>query len=166
MSYNNLFETEKFIKEQQANRELYEMSGMTEQQIHEMYLFDLKSFKESRRYRMHNIESLENLIKQNDFANQHCQVIDPFENDQEITDESIMKNKNLVYLIAEILQANVVRLTEREKYMLFGMASGKSRKKIADELGLGKQSAKVVYSRMLKKLSTLNREVKPSMASY
>lgn len=53
MSWNNGYETKKFEARQKKQAEEYRSLGMTEEQIKEMYEFDLEQFKSERRYRMH-----------------------------------------------------------------------------------------------------------------
>lgn len=53
MSWNNGYETKKFEARQKKQAEEYRALGMTEEQIKQMYEFDLEQFKSERRYRMH-----------------------------------------------------------------------------------------------------------------
>lgn len=53
MSWNNAYERKKFEARQKKQAEEYRALGMTEEQIREMYEFDLEQFKSERRYRMH-----------------------------------------------------------------------------------------------------------------
>ena len=53
MSWNNGYERRKFEAWQKKQAEEYRALGMTEEQIKEMYEFDLEQFKSERRYRMH-----------------------------------------------------------------------------------------------------------------
>lgn len=152
MSYNNLFETEKFIKEQKANRELYEMAGMTDQQIQEMYQFDLKSFNEERRYREHNVESLEYLMEQKTHEENSCQMFFPADCIKKKKVRNKQDRQDLVYALSEILRAEEIRLTELEKYILYGMVYGKTQQKVADELGFTNQYANDLFTKIKKKM--------------
>ena len=64
MSWNNAYERKKFEARQKKQAEEYRALGMTEEQIREMYEFDLEQFKSERRYRMHTqpiqVEEFEN----------------------------------------------------------------------------------------------------------
>ena len=53
MSWNNGYETKRFEARQKKQAEEYITLGMTEEQIQEMYEFDLEQFKSERRHRMH-----------------------------------------------------------------------------------------------------------------
>lgn len=53
MSWNNAYERKKFEARQKKQSEEYRALGMTEEQIKQMYEFDLEQFKSERRYRMH-----------------------------------------------------------------------------------------------------------------
>ena len=53
MSWNDGYERKMFAKRQKKQAEEYRALGMTEEQIKEMYEFDLEQFKSERRYRMH-----------------------------------------------------------------------------------------------------------------
>ena len=53
MSWNNGYERRKFEAWQKKQAEEYRSLGMSEEQIKEMYEFDLEQFKSERRYRMH-----------------------------------------------------------------------------------------------------------------
>lgn len=53
MSWNNGYETKKFQARQKKQAEEYRALGMTEEQIKEMYEFDLEQFRSERRHRMH-----------------------------------------------------------------------------------------------------------------
>ena len=53
MGWNNAYETKKFEAKQKKQAEEYRALGMTEEQIKEMYEFDLEQLKSERRYRMH-----------------------------------------------------------------------------------------------------------------
>ena len=53
MSWNNGYERRKFEAWQKKQAEEYRALGMTEEQIKEMYEFDLEQFNSERRYRMH-----------------------------------------------------------------------------------------------------------------
>ena len=53
MSWNDGYERKMFAKRQKKQAEEYRALGMTEEQIKEMYEFDLEQFKSERRHRMH-----------------------------------------------------------------------------------------------------------------
>ena len=53
MSWNNAYERKKFEARQKKQSEEYRALGMTEEQIKEMYEFDLEQYKSDRRYHMH-----------------------------------------------------------------------------------------------------------------
>jgi hypothetical protein len=152
MSYNNLFETEKFIKEQKANRELYEMAGMTDQQIQEMYQFDLKSFNEERRYREHNIESFEYLMEEKSFEGNNCQILYPADCIKKKFVKSKQNRQDLVYMLADILSANAVHLTETEKFIIYGITFGKTQLVIARELEISPQITNYILDRIKRKI--------------
>ena len=75
MSWNNGYERRKFEAWQKKQAEEYRALGMTEEQIKEMYEFDLKQFKSERRYRMHT---------------QPLQVQEFEENDADESDNSLL----------------------------------------------------------------------------
>ena len=52
MSWNNAYERKKFEARQKKQSEEYRALGMTEEQIKEMYEFDLEQYKSDRRYHM------------------------------------------------------------------------------------------------------------------
>lgn len=54
MPWNNGYERKKFEEEQKRLANEYRAAGMTEEQIHDMYLFDLAAFNNKRRYWEHN----------------------------------------------------------------------------------------------------------------
>lgn len=53
MSWNNGYERKKFEARQKKQAEEYKAQGMTEEQIKEMYEFDLEQYKSDRRYHLH-----------------------------------------------------------------------------------------------------------------
>ena len=53
MSWTNAYETKKFEARQKKQAEKYRALGMTEEQIKEMYEFDLEQFNSERRCREH-----------------------------------------------------------------------------------------------------------------
>ena len=53
MRWNNGYERKKFEARQKKQAEEYRALGMTEEQIKEMYEYDLEQFKSDRRYAMH-----------------------------------------------------------------------------------------------------------------
>ena len=53
MSWNDGYERKMFAKRQKKQAAEYRALGMTEEQIKEMYEFDLEQFKSERRHRMH-----------------------------------------------------------------------------------------------------------------
>lgn len=56
MCWNNAMERRKFEAEQKKQAEQYHKCGMSDEQIHQMYLFDYEQFKSRRRYAMHTQE--------------------------------------------------------------------------------------------------------------
>ena len=54
MAWNNGYERKKFESEQKRLAEEYRAAGMTEEQIEEMYQFDLAEFRSRRRFCEHN----------------------------------------------------------------------------------------------------------------
>ena len=50
MAWNNGYERKKFESEQKRLAEEYRAAGMTEEQIEEMYQFDLTEFRSRRRF--------------------------------------------------------------------------------------------------------------------
>ena len=54
MAWNNGYERKKFESEQKRLAEEYRAAGMTEEQIEEMYQFDLTEFRSRRRFCEHN----------------------------------------------------------------------------------------------------------------
>lgn len=54
MAWNNGLERMKFDKEQNRLAEEYRIAGMTEEQIEQMYQFDLEAFNNTRRFFEHN----------------------------------------------------------------------------------------------------------------
>ena len=53
MPWNNGYERKKFEEEQERLAEEYRAAGMSEEQIHQMYLYDLAQFNSLRREREH-----------------------------------------------------------------------------------------------------------------
>ena len=53
MCWNDGYERRKFEARQKKQAEEYRALGMTEEQIKEMYEFDLEQYKSDRRYHMH-----------------------------------------------------------------------------------------------------------------
>ena len=62
MPWNNGYERKKFEEEQKQLAEEYRAAGMTEEQIHDMYLFDLAAFNSKRRYWEHNQQFPDNTL--------------------------------------------------------------------------------------------------------
>lgn len=58
MRWNNGLERRQFEKEQQKQAECYRMAGMTEEQIAEMYQFDLGVLRSDRNYYAHTVPLL------------------------------------------------------------------------------------------------------------
>lgn len=62
MPWNNGYERALFEKEQKRLAEEYRAAGMTEEDIHIMYLFDLDTFNNNRRHREHTQQFPENVF--------------------------------------------------------------------------------------------------------
>lgn len=60
MSWNDGYERNKFEQEQKAQEKVYRKCGMSDEQIREMYLLDLREYRNNRNYAMH-IQSIEEL---------------------------------------------------------------------------------------------------------
>ena len=66
MAWNDTYERKKFEKEQEQLTSEYRAAGMTEEQIRQMYLFDLDFFKSRRRYSIHNQQFPEGIFESGD----------------------------------------------------------------------------------------------------
>lgn len=64
MAWNNGYERKKFEAEQQRLAEEYRAAGMTEEQIEEMYQFDLDEFRSRRRFCEHNQQMPKDVLDQ------------------------------------------------------------------------------------------------------
>lgn len=62
MSWNNGYERKKFEQKQRTQAKEYSNCGMSESQIQEMYLHDLREYRNNRNYAIHiqSIDELEN----------------------------------------------------------------------------------------------------------
>ena len=95
MSWNNRYERKKFEAKQKKQAEEYRKLGMTEEQIKEMYEFDLAQFNSNRRYHM------------------HTQPIQVEEFDKNACEES---DNSLIKYFSEELTSTIDDLSEHSRY--------------------------------------------------
>lgn len=78
MSWNNAYETKKFEARQKKQAEEYRALGMTEEQIKEMYEFDLEQFRSERRYREHTQSFVPDDFDENEDDDEKLSIFDKF----------------------------------------------------------------------------------------
>ena len=66
MAWNNGLERKRFDEEQERIAAEYRAAGMTEEQIKQMYQFDLDAFNSKRRFNEHNQQFPEDVLEESD----------------------------------------------------------------------------------------------------
>lgn len=108
MSWNNAYETKKFEAKQKKQAEEYRALGMTEEQIKEMYEFDLEQFKSDRRYRMHTQQFTSSDFDEGEDDDSESTLLQKFFDELTVTIEN-SGDKSRYWWIEEIDNPNLVK---------------------------------------------------------
>lgn len=108
MSWNNAYERKKFEARQKKQAEEYRALGMTEEQIKEMYEFDLEQFKSNRRYYSHTQSFIPDDFDESEDDDEKLSIFDKFK-DVLTTSIEDSGNKSRYWWIEEIDNPNLVK---------------------------------------------------------
>lgn len=108
MSWNDGYERRKFDARQKNQAEEYRALGMTEEQIQEMYEFDLEKYKSDRRYYSHTQSFIPDDFYEGEDDDEKLSIFDKFK-DVLTTSIEDSGNKSRYWWIEEIDNPNLVK---------------------------------------------------------
>lgn len=158
MSWNDGYERKMFAKRQKKQAEEYRTLGMTEEQIKEMYEFDLEQFKSERRHRMHTQPLQVEEFEENDADESDNTLLNEFFDELTCTIET-SGDKSRYWWVEEIDDPETVRkiksLSERDLKILTLMVIDELKnKEIAQMTGIPLRTVerkKALFKNLFKK---------------
>ena len=108
MSWNDGYERRKFEARQKKQAEEYKALGMTDEQIQEMYEFDLEQFKSERRNRMHTQPFTSSDFEDGDNDDSESTLLNKFFDELTVTIEN-SGEKTRYWWIEEIEDSNLAQ---------------------------------------------------------
>lgn len=157
MSWNNASERKNFELRQQKQAEEYRRLGMTEEQIREMYLFDLSQYNSDRKYARHTqsledkmfddetVDESDNSLLEHFLESLSCTIDDSGDHSRYWWIEEIDNPK---------LAQALTLLSDDKKELLTSIAfDGRTQKEIAADFGVSQQALSKKLQKIKKNLS-------------
>ena len=157
MSWNNGYETKKFEARQKKQAEEYRALGMTEEQIKEMYEFDLEQFNSERRYREHTQAFIPDDFDENEDDDEKLSIFEKFKDVLTVSIED-SECKSRYWWVEEIEDAELskrIKLLNAEDIELITLYAfdGYTQEEIANHFSCTKQNIQKKIRRIKKFLS-------------
>ena len=157
MSWNDGYERKVFAKRQKTQAAEYRALGMTEEQINEMYEFDLEQFKSERRHRMHTQPLQVEEFEENDADESDNTLLNEFFDELTCTIET-SGDKSRYWWVEEIEDAELskrIKLLSAEDIELVTLYAfdGYTQDEIAIQFSCTKQNIQKKFRRIKNFLS-------------